>query len=79
MGTHLSAKAQALDDAMVEINKLGLGQLVNVDCHRLAMDKSRAKAIVRMSGQRFSHPVDLRQKGRGCDGAEAHHIQQGHL
>jgi hypothetical protein len=46
-------KTQALDDTMVEIDKLGLGQLVNVDRHSSAIDESRAGAIERMSGQRI--------------------------
>jgi hypothetical protein len=37
MSAHLAEKAQALDDAVVEINQLGLGQLVNVDRHRGAI------------------------------------------
>ena len=37
MSAHLVEKAQALDDAVVEIDKLGLGQLVNVDLHRDAI------------------------------------------
>jgi hypothetical protein len=35
-------KAQALDDAVVEIDKLGLGQLVNVDLHNGTIDESWA-------------------------------------
>ena len=37
MSAHLVEKTQALDDAVVEIDEFGLGQLVNIDRHRGAI------------------------------------------
>jgi hypothetical protein len=33
MGPHLLEKAQARDDAVIEVNEFGLGQLVNINLH----------------------------------------------
>ena len=53
MSAHLVEKAQALDDAVVEIDQPGLGQLVNVNRHNGTIDESRAGAIKRTCGQRL--------------------------
>ena len=44
MSAHLVEKAQALDDAVVEIDQPSLGQLVNVNRHNGTIDESRAGA-----------------------------------
>jgi hypothetical protein len=36
MGVHLGKEPQACDDAMVEINEFWLGQLIDIDLHRMS-------------------------------------------
>ena len=53
MSAQLVEKVQALDDAVIKIDQLSLGELVSIDRHNGAIDDSRDGAIRRMSEQRL--------------------------